>query len=258
MRSEPTREKMDLSDQVAIVTGGAQGIGRGIVEALAAQGADVLIGDLQVDLASETAADVQNAFDVEVKMVKCDVSEYDEAREMVQTAIDEFERVDFLVNNAGTGIPAPTFLDTDPEDWEVPLSVCLYGTLNCTHAVLPHMIDRGSGVIINFGSESYKGNDPGLSIYGSAKAANVSFSKTLAHEVGEDGIRVNLISPSTTRTPSTEDWIEANEEKILDSYALDRLGEPEDMGDAVAFLCSNAASWITGRALSVNGGYIRG
>lgn len=258
MRDRSIAEKVAFDGTVAAVTGGAQGIGRAICEVFAAGGADVAVADVAVDRARETADEISDAYDVETAAVECDVSEYPEATAMVETVVSTLGRLDYLINNAGLGTGEPTFMDTEPDDWDRVLGVCQYGTLNCTHAVLPHMTERGSGVIINFASDSYKGNDPGLSVYGGAKAANVSFTKTVSKEVGEEGIRVNCVSPGTTRTPATADWIDEYEEKILESYALNRLGEPEDIADAVAFLCSDAASWVTGQTLSVNGGYIRG
>lgn len=248
---------IDFSGQAAIVTGGASGIGRQICETFAALGADVAVVDIERESAEEAATELEDAHDADALAVETDVSSYDAVAEMADTVVERFGRIDSLVNNAGIGESTP-FVETDPQLWERIVGVCFYGTMNCTHAVLPHMIEQGGGSIVNFASDSYKGNDPGLSVYGAAKAANVSLTRTVAHEVGEHDIRVNCLSPGTTRTPATEEWIEEYEERILESYALDRIGEPEDHADAVAFLCSDAAGWITGEVLSVNGGYIRG
>lgn len=258
MREQTVADKIDFSGDAAAVTGGARGIGRAIVESFAASGADVAVVDIDPEAAAETADDVRDEYDCSAIAVECDVSDYDDATEMVDTVIDELGTLDILVNNAGLGTGKPSFMDTTPDDWETVVGVCYKGTMNCSHAALPHMTDRGEGTIVNFASDSYKGNDPGLSVYGGSKAANVSFTKTISKEVGEDGVRVNCVSPGTTRTPATEDWIDEYEDAILDSYALSRLGKPEDIADAVTFLCSDAASWITGQTLSVNGGYIRG
>lgn len=258
MRSQPVGEKIDFTNHVAVVTGGAQGIGKAIAESFAASGSDIAVVDVQGDVASETARSLENSYGCTAIGVQCDVSSYEAVTSMVETVLAEFDKIDILVNNAGLGTGKPSFRETTPEDWETVVGVCYTGTMNCSHAVLPHMSDRGSGVIINFASDSYKGNDPGLAVYGGAKAANVSFTKTLSKEVGDDGIRVNCVSPGTTRTPATADWIDEYEEAILESYALTRLGKPEDIADAVTFLCSDAASWITGQTLSVNGGYVRG
>ena len=257
MRVSNAIGEIDFSGQTAIVTGGASGIGREICETFAALGANVAVADIEEGPAEEAATELEDDHDVDALAVETDVSSYDAVSEMVETVVERFGRIDSLVNNAGIGESKP-FVDTEPEGWEKIVGVCLYGTMNCTHAVLPHMIERGGGSIVNFASDSYKGNDPGLSVYGAAKAGNVSLTRTVAHEVGEHDVRVNCLSPGTTRTPATEEWIEEYEEQILESYALDRIGEPEDHADAVAFLCSDAAGWITGEVLSVNGGYIRG
>jgi len=254
----PVSQKVDFDGTVAAVTGGAQGIGRAICEAFAADGADIAVVDIQADVAAETADEIATEYGCDAIAVECDVTEHEDATEMVDTVVDELGRLDFMVNNAGLGTGEPTFRDTTPEDWDTVVGVCYYGTMNCTHAVLDHMTERGSGVVINFASDSYKGNDPGLSVYGGAKAANVSFTSTVSKEVGGDGVRVNCVSPGTTRTPATEDWLDEYADKVVENYALDRLGQPEDIADGVTFLCSDAASWITGQTLSVNGGYFRG
>ncbi|UHQ96127.1 SDR family NAD(P)-dependent oxidoreductase [Natrinema halophilum] len=257
MRTTTIAEKCDFAGDVAAVTGGAQGIGRSIVEAFAASDADVAIADIQQETAASTAEEIEAEYGVDAVAVECDVSSADDAKAMVETVVSNLGKIDYLVNNAGVAAGTPSFLESEPEDWDTAVDVCFYGTMNCTHAVLPHMIERGDGAIVNFASDSYKGNDPGLAVYGAAKAANVSFTGTVSKEVGDEGIRINCISPGTTRTPATEDWIDEYEEKILESYALDRLGRPEDIADGVTFLCSDAADWITGQTLSVNGGYVR-
>lgn len=249
--------EIDFSGRTAIVTGGASGIGRQICETFAGLGANVVVADIEQGPAEEAATELESDHAGEALAVETDVSDYDAVTEMVETVDEEFGRIDSLVNNAGIGESKP-FVETDPELWEKIVGVCFYGTMNCTHAVLPHMMEGDGGAIVNFASDSYKGNDPGLSVYGGAKAANVSFTRTVAHEVGGEGVRVNCLSPGTTKTPATADWIEEYEEQILESYALDRIGDPTDHADAVAFLCRDAAEWITGEVLSVNGGYIRG
>ena len=249
--------EIDFSGRTAIVTGGASGIGRQICETFAALGANVAIVDVDREAAEAAVSELESDHSGEAIAVETDVSSYGAVTEMVETVDGAFGRIDSLVNNAGIGESEP-FVETDPELWEEIVGVCFYGTMNCTHAVLPHMMEGEGGSIVNFASDSYKGNDPGLSVYGAAKAANVSFTRTVAHEIGGEGVRVNCLSPGTTRTPATAEWIEEYEEKILESYALDRIGEPTDHAAAVAFLCSDAAEWITGEVLSVNGGYIRG
>ncbi|MDR9431721.1 MAG: SDR family oxidoreductase [Natronomonas sp.] len=249
-------DRIGFDDEVVCVTGGAGGIGTAIGRTVASLGADVAVADVDVDGATENARALEEEYGVDAVAVGTDVSSYDAAEAMVETVADELGPIDVLVNNAGIA-SVQRFADTDPADWQTWIGVALFGTLNCTHAVLPTMLARGSGEIVNFASGSYWGNDPGLSVYGAAKAANVSFTKTLAKEVGPDGIRVNCVAPGTVRTPATEEWLEKYEDTIAESYALERVGEPEEVANVVALLASDATSWVTGEVVHVDGGYIR-
>lgn len=252
-------EDVSFDGQVVAVTGGAMGIGRAIAENFASLGADVAIADIATDDAEETATELSEEHGVEVLAIETNVKAYESATNFVETTIDELGRLDVLVNNAGGSDRTPSFLESEPDGWKHVLDLCINGTLNTMHAALPHMIERGSGSVVNFASDSYKGNDPGLAVYGGAKAANVSITKTIAHEVGEHGVRVNCVSPGSTWTPATEEGLSEYGDKMAEySYSLDRLGQPEDIANAVVFFASDAADWITGRTLSVNGGYIRG
>lgn len=256
MVQQSLRDQIGFEDDVVCVTGGAGGIGTEISRTVAALGADVAVADVDIDGARENARELETTYDVSAIAVETDVSSYDDAESMVETVTNELGPIDVLVNNAGIA-HTERFADTDPADWETWIGVALYGTLNCTHAVLPSMLARERGRIVNFASGSYWGNDPGLSVYGAAKAANVSFTKTLSKEVGPSGIRVNCVSPGTVRTPATEEWVRKYEETIAESYALERIGEPEEVANIVALLASDATSWVTGEVVHVDGGYLR-
>lgn len=258
MPDTPFAEKFDFTDDVVVVTGGASGIGKAVCETFAAQGANVTVADVDIDGAEETAAALEDEYDTRAIAIETDVSSYDEAADMIDATVDEFGSIDVLVNNAGLSTGTSSFLESTPEDWDRSVGVTYFGTMNCTHAALPHMIEQESGCVINYASDSYKGNDPSLAVYGGAKAANVAFTMNVAKEVGEHGVRLNVVSPGTTETPATEDWLAEYGDKVRESYALDRLGEPEDIADTVVFLASDAADWITAEVVSVNGGYIRG
>ena len=249
-------ERIGLEDEVVCVTGGAGGIGTAIAETVASLGADVALADVDVEGAREVARSLESEYGGDAVAVETDVSSYGDAEAMVETVADELGPVDVLVNNAG--VPRnDRFADSGPAEWETVIGVALYGTLNCSHAVLPTMLARGRGTIVNFASGSYRGNDPGLSVYGAAKAANVSFTKTLAKEVGPEGIRVNCVAPGTVRTPATAEWLDGYEETIAESYALERVGEPGEVADVVALLSCDATSWVTGEVVHVDGGYLR-
>lgn len=148
------------------------------------------------------------------------------------------------------------FLEERPSDWDSQFDITLRGTINMTHNALAPMVDQESGSVISLISDSYQGQDPDLTVYASAKAALVTFTTSLAKEVGEHGVRVNAISPSTTKTPATEEWLEQYGDKVVQQYPLGRVGRPEDHANAAVFLASDAASWITGQTVSVNGGFL--
>ncbi|WP_410767454.1 SDR family NAD(P)-dependent oxidoreductase [Haloferax sp. DFSO60] len=254
--SADIRDAFDFTDKTVCVTGAAQGIGEAVGEAFAALGANVVIADLDEEGAQAVADRLTQEYGVQSVGLEIDVSEYDAAVAMVEATVEEFGSLDILVNNAGLA-GVKRFLDSEPADWDKKLRVSLYGTLNCTHAALPGMVERNDGVVINYASSSYRGNDPGLAVYGAAKAANRSFTKTMAKEVGGSGVRVNCVCPGTVETPSTTEWIEKYREKLGESYALGRVGQPEEIANAVVFLASDAASWIAGETIHVDGGYIR-
>lgn len=258
MGREPMTESLRFDGEVVAVTGGAQGIGRETCESFAALGADIAILDVAGDNAESTANEIAAEYGRDVIAVETDITSHEETDAAAERIDDEFGRLDVVVNNAGLW-RKDEFLESDPENWAVEIDVCFVGTLNVTHSTLPSLLDGESGAVVNVISDSYKGNDPGLSVYGAAKAASASFTKTLAKEIGEDGVRVNAVSPGMTRTPNTEEKVAEHEETIAERmYSLNRVGEPRDMADAIVFLASDAASWVTGQVLSVNGGYLRG
>jgi NAD(P)-dependent dehydrogenase (short-subunit alcohol dehydrogenase family) len=255
----PHIEDISFDGQTVGVTGGAQGIGKAVSETFASLGADVSIADIAIDTARDVAESISDEHSVQTIAYETDVRHYSEATEWVEHTVDELGGFDVLINNAGGGGGSDSFLDSTPKEWQYTVDLCYFSTLNCTHAVLSHMVDQGRGVVVNFASESYKGNDTsGMSVYGGAKAATVSFTKTVAKEVGSEGVRLNAVSPEMTRTPATEAVIEEFGDEILeDSFAMNRFGRPEDIANTVAFLASDAADWITGEVVSDNGGYYR-
>ncbi|MHB8413490.1 MAG: SDR family NAD(P)-dependent oxidoreductase [Candidatus Acidiferrales bacterium] len=248
----------DLSNKVAIVTGGARGIGKAIAQGLAEAGASVMIGDLRGEEAGAAAKEIQRQSGRPVVAMQADVSKLDDMRALTKAVIEKFGRIDILVNNAGWDQLMP-FLKTTPELWNRIIGINYLGVIHACHAVLPHMVERKQGSIVNISSDSARVGSMGESIYSGAKAAVVTFSKTLAREHARDNIRVNVICPGLADTPLLDEI--RREEfggKILGSVVnhipLKRLAKPEDIAPMAVLLASDATSYVTGQVVSINGG----
>jgi 2-hydroxycyclohexanecarboxyl-CoA dehydrogenase len=248
----------ELTDKVAIVTGGAVGIGRGIALALAGQGADIAIADISPEQASDTLAEIEKLGRRAV-VIKCDVTRKEEVDRMVQEVLDTLGKIDILVNNAGW-YDIDFFSQSTPEMWDKTIDIDFKGVLYCTRAVLDHMIGRNYGRIINIGSEAGKMGSFGQSIYSACKGAVAAFAKAVAREVARNQITVNTVCPGPIMTARLEKLSKESDvaAKIVAAMnqptPLKRWGTPEDIGSAVAFLASDEADFITGQALSVSGG----
>lgn len=248
---------MKLDGRVAIVTGGGYGIGRAIALTLAGEGADVVV----VDINSETAkgvADQIKAMGRRALAVKTDVSKSKEVNEMVQIVLRDMGKVDILVNNAGGGARerSSEFKDSTEEVWHLVIGRNLFGTLNCSRAVINHMIERRSGKIVNLSSYVALTGGVGAVEYSAAKGGIISFTKSLAKEVGKYNINVNCVAPGIIQHTYALGQIpkETLDKLITAKPVLPRLGEPEDIANAVLFLVSDDASFITGQNYPVCGG----
>lgn len=255
------REQIDFSGKVAVVTGAASGIGTGVANELAKEGADVAIADIDEEGGEEVAASIREEHGVDAQFVHTDISDYEACGDSIATVESEFGRLDVLANVAAGGLSdddamTQPFEEETPENWAPHLQITLPGPINMTHQAIPLLKKDGGGAVVNFASDSYMGQDPNLTMYATAKAGVVTFTKSVAKELGEHNIRVNAVSPSTTWSGSTEEWLEEYGEKISEQYPLGRLGTPQDHANAVVFLASDAAGWVTGQVLSVNGGYV--
>ncbi len=252
-----------LEGRTAIITGAGRGIGFSTAELFIEEGAKVAVVDILEDRAQEAAGKLPGR----ALAAAADVSDLSSVARMVGRVIDEFGRVDVLVNNAGVGDGGKTFLETTQEDLDRVFGTCLIGSINCNRAVLPHMIERNSGSIISIISDAGRIGEPRMCLYSAAKAGIVGHTKALAKEVGQYGIRVNCVSPGATETEKTLDTRRRREEKlgsqkadevlrkILKAYPLRRFGQPRDIASAILFFASDESSFITGQVLSVSGGY---
>jgi len=249
---------MNLKGKTAIVTGGARGIGRAIVERLAEAGADVVIGDFRLDEAETTASEIAKSAGQQVRAVRADVTDLKQVEALRDAALKAFGKIDILVNNAGWDKLMP-FLKTTPDLWDKIIAVNYKGVIHTCYAVLPHMAERKQGSIVNISSDSARVGSLGEAIYSGSKAAVVAFSKTLAREHARDNIRVNVICPGLADTPLLgEIQQDPFGQKVLGSIVnfvpLKRLAQANDIAPLVVFLASDAAGYITGQVTSVNGG----
>jgi NAD(P)-dependent dehydrogenase (short-subunit alcohol dehydrogenase family) len=257
---------LGIKDRVAVVTGAGRGIGRQICLTLGQEGAKVAVNDVFQERADAVAEEIRRAGGQALGVV-ADVTDLEAVTAMVSRITDEWGAVDILVNNAGLPVSegsqdaaaGPFFSRSDRAQWDRTMGLITYGALNCSRAVVEGMSERCWGRIISIISDAGRVGEPRLVAYSLAKAGVVGFSKALAKEMGRYCVTVNCVSPGTTETDATAEWIQEQGERIMRQYplakGLNRLGQPADIADAVAFLASQRAEWITGQVLSVNGGY---
>jgi 2-hydroxycyclohexanecarboxyl-CoA dehydrogenase len=228
-------------------------MGRAIAERLAAEGARVAVTDVDRATAEDTAASLGPP----ACAAQLDVTSPASVASAVEKASGILGPVDVLVNNAGWDHMAP-FLETDPELWDRIIDINLKGPLNCARAILPGMVERRSGRVVNISSDAGRVGSTGEAVYSAAKAGIVGFTKTLAREMARFRITVNVVCPGPTDTPLLDDLLGQGNERLIDALRraipLGRLGQPADVAAAVAFLASDDASFITGQTLSVSGG----
>jgi 3-oxoacyl-[acyl-carrier protein] reductase len=245
---------MQLLEQVAIITGSARGIGRATALSLAREGAGIVVADINLAGAESVAQEIEGLGQRAIA-VKTDVADPGQVRKTVRKAMKTFGRIDILVNNAGIAL-VRSFLETTPEEWDRTIRVHLYGTFHCTKEVVPHMIAQGYGRIVNLSSVSGLVGSVERAAYGAAKGGIGMLTKILAVELAPSGIRVNAIAPGPVETElSRAAWTPADREGYFRLTPVERLGQPEDIAQAVLFLCLPQSDYITGQTLAVDGGF---
>lgn len=246
-----------LDSKIAIVTGAGQGIGRAIATKLAAEGATVAVTDLNEGTAKDTAAAIAGAEPAgRALAIRTDVTSRESVAATIEQVRQEFGRIDVLVNNAGWDKVGP-FTDSDPADWDRIIAINLYGVLNTCHAVLPIMAAQGSGTVVSLASDAGRVGSSGEAVYAAAKGGIIAFTKTIAREMARHQVTANCVCPGPTDTALLASAFGDNpklRESLARAIPLRRLGQPADLANAVAFLASDEAAFITGQTVSVSGG----
>jgi 2-hydroxycyclohexanecarboxyl-CoA dehydrogenase len=241
-----------LTDKIVVVTGAGQGIGRGIAEKLAAEGATVVVTDINEVTAKETAT----ALGGRAVGIQTDVTSPEAVEAMVAQVTGEFGRIDVLVNNAGWDKAGP-FVDSDRADWDRVIAINLYGVLNTTKAVLPVMTGQGFGTIVNIASDAGRVGSSGEAVYSAAKGGVIAFTKAVARESARHKINANVVCPGPADTALFAS-MGGDDPKLRDALTraipMRRLAQPADLANVVAFFASDEASYVTGQTVSVSGG----
>jgi NAD(P)-dependent dehydrogenase (short-subunit alcohol dehydrogenase family) len=247
---------IDFEGKSVVITGAGAGIGRVTAMQLADLGANVTIGDMAVQRAESVASEISDAHSLgHALAVNCDVRDYGAVQSMIDRAIATYGGVDVLINNAGTGKSGP-FAQSNPEDWNFDIGICLFGAMNGVRAVLPHMIERGSGRVVNCCSDAGRVGEANLAAYSAAKAGIVGFTKAVAREVGKHSIYLNCVCFGMTLTETMQKVVPPEyQERMKKAYPLRRLGTMQDAANAVLLLASDRASFVTGQVLSSSGGF---
>lgn len=260
--------ELGLAGKTVIVTGGGSNIGRSIVHAFADEGSNIVIAELDPAQGQRVADEVEaKGMGGRAMVVATDVTSHESVEAMVETATAEFAGVDVLVNNAGWTIDR-LFLEKPREEWEREVQVNLWGAINCIHAVLPGMVEREGGSIVCLSSDAGRMGEYREAVYSACKAGVIALSKSIARETGRYGLRLNCVCPGLVVPPEEESisessmWHEMRQvftpearDRAVRAYPLRRMADPREIANAVVFLASDAAGFITGQTLSVSGGY---
>jgi len=259
---------LQLAGKSVIVTGSGSNIGRAIALAFARQGARVAIVDVDDQQCGKVAGQAREHGAADVLALVTDVTDWEQVQKMAASVEEAFGGIDVLVNNVGWTFDR-LFLDKPREEWEKEIQLNLWSSINCTRAVLGTMVQAGKGSVVNIGSDAGRMGEFREAVYGATKAGVIAMAKSLAREYGRRGVRFNTVCPGTTMPDSDEeigersiwatgmkDWNTPDmRERIAKAYPLRRVGRPEDVANAVLFIASDRAAFVTGQTLSVSGGY---
>jgi 3-oxoacyl-[acyl-carrier protein] reductase len=243
----------DSNSPVAIVTGGARGIGLSAAEIFLRDGYDVVLADIDLAAANEAAERLATG-ERRAIGVQTDVSQRASVDALVETVIGEFGRIDVLVNNAGIAGRAAPIHEVTEEEWDTLIAIDLKSVYLCTRAVLPHMIERGKGAIVNVASVAGKEGNPNMTPYSTAKAGVIGFTKAVAKEVATKGIRVNAVAPATAETDILKTLSPQAIDYMRGKIPMNRFCRVEEVAEVIAFLASDRASFVTAQTYDVSGG----
>jgi len=257
---------LQFTGKTILITGGARGIGYASAALFAQSGAKVAIADINGDQAQTSAAKLAKETGASTLGIKADVTSESDVASMVKTVLEKLAPIDIFVSSAAI-LDDKLFVDSQVQDWRRMIDVCMFGPMLCMHELLPQMMERKYGRVICLASDSARLGQARLSYYAAAKAGIIALVKSVAQEVGKSGVTLNVVSPGATNTELRQEReaslrAQMGEEKyqrrvatVLKMYPTGRIGEPTDIANAICFLASEQAGWITGQVLSVNGGF---
>jgi len=245
---------MRLKDRVALVTGGARGIGQAIAMTFAREGADIVVADVNLEIAQKTALEIE-ALGRKALALEMDVTNYEKVEEGINKILDKMGKVDILVNNAGI-TKDNLLLRMSQADWDAVINVNLKGTFNCIKAVTRPMIKQRSGRIISIASIIGLMGNPGQANYAASKAGIIALTKTVAKELASRNINANAVAPGFIQTEMTAKLPEDIKKKMLEAIPLAKLGTPQDVANTCLFLASDESSYITGQVITIDGGMV--